>query len=82
MIKFKNNKDDRHFFQTKYKSIICIEDISNITTSGRIWTGNSYWQGFCVYVRTNIHTDEHPYFKLDKDDYMQLLKYMNIINRK
>lgn len=81
MIKFRNN--NKHFFMTKYKSVICIEDITHAIRVTNAWNGDKYWSGYYAFIR-NSNGDkefkEPTRLRLDEDDYKKLRKYLPIIN--
>lgn len=77
MIKFRNN--NKHFFMTKYKSVICIEDITHVVRVTNEWDGNASWSGYIAYIR-NFKCDDSATLSLDEDDYKKLRKYLPIIN--
>lgn len=81
MIKFRNN--NKHFFMTKYKSVICIEDITHVVKVTNEWDGHTYWAGYYAYIRNskgdNFFKDPTR-LRLEEDDYKKLRKYLPIIN--
>lgn len=81
MIKFRNN--NKHFFMTKYKSVICIEDITHVIRVTNAWDSDKYWSGYYAFIR-NSNGDkefkEPTRLRLDEDDYKKLRKYLPIIN--
>ena len=77
MIKFGNN--NKHFFMTKNKSVICIEDITHVVRVTNEWDGNGSWSGYIAYIR-NYKCDNSTTLSLDDDDYKKLRKYLPIIN--
>lgn len=81
MIKFRNN--NKYFFMTSYKSVICIEDITHVVRVTNEWDGHTYWSGYYVYIR-NSKGDNYfrdpTRLRLDDDDYKKLGKYLPIIN--
>ena len=80
MIKFRNNK---HFFMTKNKSVICIEDITHVVRVTNKLDGKTYLSGYFAYIR-NSSSDkdlrDSRRLILDEDDYKKLRKYLPIIN--
>lgn len=81
MIKFRNN--NKHFFMTKNKSVICIEDITHVVRVTNEWDGNTYWAGYYVYIRNSSDDKDlrdSRRLRLDEDDYKKLRKYLPIIN--
>lgn len=77
MIKFRNN--NKHFFMTKNKSVICIEDITHVVRVTNEWDGHTSWAGYYAYIR-NSKGDNSTTLSLDDDDYKKLRKYLPIIN--
>lgn len=81
MIKFRNN--NKHFFMTKYKSVICIEDITHAVRVINEWDGDKHWSGYYAYIR-NSSSDKDlrasTRLRLDEDNYKKLRKYLPIIN--
>ena len=81
MIKFRNN--NKHFFITKYKSAICIEDITHVVRVINEWNGDKYYSCYYAYIR-NSSSDkdlrDSRRLRLDEDDYKKLRKYLPIIN--
>ena len=80
MIKFRNNK---HFFMTKYKSVICIEDITHVVRVTNEWNGHTYCTGYYAYIRNSKGDKDFrdpTMHRIDKDDYEKLIKYLPIIN--
>lgn len=81
MIKFRDN--NKHFFMTKYKSVICIEDITHVVCVTNAWDGDKYLSGYYAFIR-NSNGDkefkEPTRLRLDEDDYKKLRKYLPIIN--
>ena len=73
MIKFRNNK---HFFMTKYKSVICIEDITHVVRVTNELDGKTYWSGYYAYIR-NFSSDkdlrDSRRLRLDEDDYKKII---------
>lgn len=49
MIKFRDN--NKHFFMTKYKSVVCIEDITHVVCVTNAWDGDKYWSGYYAFIR-------------------------------
>ena len=50
MIKFRNN--NKHFFMSKTKSVICIEDITHVVRVTNEWDGHTYWgRLLCIYQK-------------------------------
>ena len=81
MIKFRNN--NKHFFMTKYKSVICIEDITHVVRVTNEWDGHKYWGGYYAYIRNSSGDKDlrdSRILRLDEDDYKKLRKYLPIIN--
>ena len=81
MIKFRNN--NKHFFMTKYKSVICIEDITHVVRVTNEWDGHKYWAGYYAYIRNSSGDKDlrdSRRLRLDEDDYKKLRKYLPIIN--
>ena len=64
---------------TKYKSVICIEDITHVVRVTNEWDGNGSWSGYIAYIR-NYKCDNSTTLSLDEDDYKKLRKYLPIIN--
>lgn len=68
---------------TKYKSVICIEDITHVGRVTNAWDGDKYWSGYYAYIRNSNGDNEFrgcTRLKLDDDDYKKLRKYLPIIN--
>ena len=81
MIKFRNN--NKHFFMTKNKSVICIEDITHVARVINERNGDKYCSCYYAYIR-NSKGDNYfrdpTRLRLDEDDYKKLRKYLPIIN--
>lgn len=80
MIKFRNNK---HFFMTKNKSVICIEDITHVVRVTNELDGKTYLSGYFAYIRNSSGDKDLRGSRrliLDEDDYKKLRKYLPIIN--
>ena len=81
MIKFRNN--NKHFFITKYKSVICIEDITHVVRVINEWNGDKYCSCYYAYIRNSSGDKDlrdSRRLRLDEDDYKKLRKYLPIIN--
>lgn len=81
MIKFRNN--NKHFFMSKNKSVICIEDITHVVRVTNEWDGHTYWAGYYAYIRNSSDDKDlrgSRRLRLDEDDYKKLRKYLPIIN--
>ena len=81
MIKFRNN--NKHFFMSKTKSVICIEDITHVVRVTNEWDGHTYLSGYYAYIRNSKgdNSFRDPIrLRLDEDDYKKLRKYLPIIN--
>ena len=74
MIKFRNN--NKHFFMTKYKSVICIEDITHVVRVANELDGKTYLSGYFAYIR-NSSSDKDlrgsRRLRLDEDDYKKII---------
>ena len=60
---------------TKYKSVICIEDITHVVRVTNEWDGHTSWAGYYAYIR---NSKDDNYFRdplrLDEDDYKKIKK--------
>ena len=77
MIKFIDN--NKHFFMTKYKSVICIEDITHVVYITNAWDGDKSWSGYYAFIRNTNGDKEPTRLRIDEDDYKKLRKYLPII---
>ena len=81
MIKFRNN--NKHFFMTKYNSVICIEDITHVVRVINELNGDKYCSCYYAYIRNSSGDKDlrdSRRLRLDDDDYKKLRKYLPIIN--
>lgn len=60
---------------TKYKSVICIEDITHVVKVTNEWDGHKYWA-----AKGDNYFRDPTRLRLDEDDYKKLGKYLPIIN--
>lgn len=68
---------------TKYKSVICIEDITHVVSVTNEWNGDKYCSCYYAYIRNSSGDKdfrEPTRLRLEEDDYKKLRKYLPIIN--